>query len=105
VTVFISSGIELVVIPDVTGLSGSAAAESLHNVGLEVVPSPSRFLAGIAESSTTVQACAVTRTEPAAGAMVPQGVKVQLFVPSPGAGGTFCQLLSVATNIFPVISP
>ncbi len=105
VTLYVSSGVELVVVPDVTGLTGTQATEALTRLGLMVKPSESRLLAGIPEKSDSVKACNVTRTEPPATTRVPKGTEVQLYVASPGAGSTYCGIIFVTPGIFVTTSP
>ncbi len=74
VTVYVSRGVELVKVPDVTGKDAVEAAAELGAADLGVERA--------SEASDTVEAGTVIRTEPAAGSSVPKGSKVQLVVSS-----------------------
>jgi serine/threonine-protein kinase len=74
VEVFVSSGVELVKVPDVTGEDAVSAAAKLGASGFDVE--------NVSESSDTVDAGKVIRTEPSAGSLVSKGSKVRLVVSS-----------------------
>ncbi|MGH9001028.1 MAG: PASTA domain-containing protein, partial [Acidimicrobiia bacterium] len=74
VTIFFSSGVELVSVPDVTGLSEVAAARELGAADLNVETA--------SEASDTVEEGLVIRTEPPANSSVAKGSTVRLVVSS-----------------------
>jgi beta-lactam-binding protein with PASTA domain/tRNA A-37 threonylcarbamoyl transferase component Bud32 len=74
VTVFVSSGAELVRIPDVTGKNALEAANTLGAAGLTVEQ--------VSEASDTVAEGTVIRTDPPAESSVAKGSKVRLVVSS-----------------------
>ena len=74
VNVYVSRGLELVKVPDVTGQDEVAAASQLGAAGFTVDP--------VSEPSDTVEADKVIRTEPGAGESAPKGSKVRLVVSS-----------------------
>jgi beta-lactam-binding protein with PASTA domain/tRNA A-37 threonylcarbamoyl transferase component Bud32 len=74
VEVFVSSGIELVKVPDVTGEEAVSAAAKLGAAGFDVENAN--------EPSDTVDAGKVIRTDPPAGTSVGKGSKVRLVVSS-----------------------
>jgi serine/threonine-protein kinase len=74
VVVFVSSGAELVTVPDVTGTDQVAATQTLNRAGFAVEK--------VTEPSDTVDAGLVIRTDPPAGAAAPRGSTVRLVVSS-----------------------
>jgi beta-lactam-binding protein with PASTA domain/tRNA A-37 threonylcarbamoyl transferase component Bud32 len=74
VEVFVSSGLELVNVPDVTGEDAVNAAAKLGAAGFDVE--------NAGEASDTVDVGKVIRTEPSAGSSVGKGSKVRLVVSS-----------------------
>jgi eukaryotic-like serine/threonine-protein kinase len=74
VEIFVSSGIELVTVPDVTGEDAVSAAAKLGAAGFDVENAN--------EPSDTVDAGKVIRTEPSANSSVGKGSKVRLVVSS-----------------------
>jgi serine/threonine-protein kinase len=74
VVVFESTGAQLVKVPDVTGQSSVSASNQLGAAGFKVDP--------VSESSDTVEANTVIRTEPAAGSDAPKGSTVRMVVSS-----------------------
>jgi serine/threonine-protein kinase len=74
VTVFASTGQELVKVPDVAGQSSVSAANQLGAAGFKVEP--------VNEPSDDVESGTVIRTDPAAGTDAPKGSTVQMVVSS-----------------------
>lgn len=74
VVVFVSSGAELVTVPDVSGADQVAATQTLNRAGFVVEK--------VTEPSDAVAAGLVIRTEPAAGTPAPRGSTVRLVVSS-----------------------
>ncbi|MDQ3943947.1 MAG: Stk1 family PASTA domain-containing Ser/Thr kinase [Actinomycetota bacterium] len=74
VVVFVSSGVELVKVPDVTGQDAVSAANQLGSAGFKVER--------VTEPSDTVETDTVIRTDPAAGTDAPKGSTVQLVISS-----------------------
>jgi beta-lactam-binding protein with PASTA domain len=74
VNLVVSSGKTQVQIPNESGKDPTAAANDLGNLGLKVKTAQ--------EPSDTIQSGLVTRTDPSAGAMVPKGNTVVLYVSS-----------------------
>lgn len=64
----------VLVVPDVTGFTEEQAEVALTEVGLEI--------ASELESSQSVEAGNVTRTDPAAGSSVEEGTRVVIFISS-----------------------
>ncbi len=74
VVVFVSSGAELVTVPDVTGTEQVAATQVLNRAGFTVEK--------VTEPSDAVEAGLVIRTEPPGGTPAPRGSTVRLVVSS-----------------------
>jgi eukaryotic-like serine/threonine-protein kinase len=74
VVVFVSSGVELVKVPDVTGQDAVSAANQLGSASFKVER--------VTEPSDTVETDTVIRTDPAAGTDAPKGSTVQLVISS-----------------------
>ncbi|MGH8972361.1 MAG: Stk1 family PASTA domain-containing Ser/Thr kinase [Acidimicrobiia bacterium] len=74
VVIFESTGAQLVKVPDVTGQTSVSASNQLGAAGFKVDP--------VTESSDTVAANTVIRTEPQAGSDAPKGSTVRMVVSS-----------------------
>jgi serine/threonine-protein kinase len=72
VQLVVSSGKQQVQVPSVVGQSPSAAGQTLGQLGLQVKQA--------SEASSSIQAGEVTRTDPPAGATVPVGSTVTVYV-------------------------
>ena len=74
VTLFVSSGAQLITVPDVSGKDQNAASAELGGAGFDINT--------VKEASTTVPENSVIRTDPAAGSNIAEGSTVTIFVSS-----------------------
>jgi serine/threonine-protein kinase len=71
---YVSSGVEDVEVPDVSGKSAGTAGAVLGDLGFQVEE--------VSEPSDSVESGKVVRTEPGTGELAPKGSTVRMFVSS-----------------------
>ncbi len=85
VNIYVSSGVEMVTVPDVAGLSQSAAESNLKNAGFQVTITE--------QSSDTMEKGVAIGTDPAANTSQPKNSKISLIISN-----------GIATEVVPVVT-